>query len=371
MMDEKVSVQALEVKQDGKTPLYSFYIKASQILEVADISRIKKDTTGTLLGYQRGQAKSHVKEIIDYLNSDGVLFPNSIILAMSSEASFREGQESQGTDPECKPGVLDIPTKSVGEKVAWIVDGQQRTLALADSDSHSMMVPVTGFISDDFEVHRTQFLLVNKAKPLSKGLIYELLPEINGPVPASWNNDSIASELCNRVNEDPGSPFYGLIIRETTDKKENKKAVIIANSLMHVIKQSLKGRVGCLYRYKNIATGEVDLEAIKQSLDIYWDAVKETFPDAWGIPPRKSRLMGGGGFKAMGKLMDRIMIDISPNDPGAKAEICDRLTPIKGYCAWTEGVWEDLGLSWNKVQNTPSHVHALSQMLIGLYEGVE
>ena len=49
----------------------------------------------------------------------------------------------------------------------------------------------------------------------------------------------------------------------------------------------------------------------------YWTAVKKVFPDAWGKPPEKSRLMHGAGVRAMGRLMDRIMPAIDANGPKA------------------------------------------------------
>jgi DGQHR domain-containing protein len=61
--------------------------------------------------------------------------------------------------------------------VAWIVDGQQRSLALAKADNPDIAVPVIGFVSDSLAIRREQFILVNKAKPLPTRLINELLPE--------------------------------------------------------------------------------------------------------------------------------------------------------------------------------------------------
>jgi len=88
-------------------------------------------------------------------------------------------------DKGCSPGSLEIPIREGDKKAAWIVDGQQRTMALAESNQQAMLVPVTAFVTDDFEIHRAQFLLVNKAKPLPKGLINELLPEVNIKLPPS------------------------------------------------------------------------------------------------------------------------------------------------------------------------------------------
>ena len=49
---------------------------------------------------------------------------------------------------------------------------------------------------------------------------------------------------------------------------------------------------GCLFPYRNLATGETDFEGIRRLLLCYWTGVKETFPKAWGKPPKASRLNG-------------------------------------------------------------------------------
>jgi DGQHR domain-containing protein len=57
----------------------------------------------------------------------------------------------------------------------WIVDGQQRCVAIRDARVDSFRVCVTAFITESDEEQRSEFILVHSAKPLPKGLIYELL----------------------------------------------------------------------------------------------------------------------------------------------------------------------------------------------------
>lgn len=369
-MPNKMLVRALKVKQDA-VPVYSFYINSKDILKVADISRIRKDSADKLLGYQRGEVQNHIDEIVEYLNNEKVLFPNAIILAMSSEVQFKQSRGPRVGDGTSFAGVLEIPIKKDSQKVAWIVDGQQRTMALQKCKVMNLMIPVTAFISDDFEIHRTQFLLVNKVKPLPKGLINELLPEVNTTLPPSLAKNKIPSAICNILNKDPESPFRGLIIRQTTDRTNNKTAVITDNGLIQVIRTSLNNVHGCLYQYKNVATGEIDVESIRKVLNLYWMEVKNLFPDAWGKHASKSRLMGGVGIKSMGILMDRIMCNINPNEANVQQKVKKALKPIKPYCAWTDGTWKQLNnCSWRQLQNTASDVKNLSNMLIRVYTGV-
>jgi len=81
-------VRALRVIQGNDIPLYSFYLHGKDILNLAEFSRIKRDVDGKLSGFQRPEAKKHVNEIKRYLDSDNILFPNGIILAISEKVNF-------------------------------------------------------------------------------------------------------------------------------------------------------------------------------------------------------------------------------------------------------------------------------------------
>ena len=117
-----------------------------------------------------------------------------------------------------------------------------------------------------------------------------------------------------------------------------------------------------------MASGETDFEGIWKVLVAYWTAVKQTFPDAWGKPPSKSRLMHGAGLRSMGRLMDRVMSSIDPSSPHALSQVKHELHVIASACRWTSGTWEELGdLHWNEIQNVPRHIRILSSFLIRTY----
>src|SRR6266566_3059944 len=82
--------RALRVEQDHEHPLYMFTLTGDELLEIADISRINRDEDGKLIGYQRPEVRRHIQNIIDYLDSDRVIFPNSVILAVSSSVVFKQ-----------------------------------------------------------------------------------------------------------------------------------------------------------------------------------------------------------------------------------------------------------------------------------------
>ena len=371
MADESIiRRRALRVDQDPKHPLYMMTLSADELLRVADISRVSRDGAGKLLGYQRPEVKKHVKNIIEYLDSGAVIFPNSIILALSPSVSFKESRGPKVDDGIAEAGTLEIPLPGDGEpKPAWIVDGQQRALALSRCARRDFKVPVNAFIADDVQLQKDQFWRINSTKPLPRGLISELLPDVTTVLPPHLAARKAPASLCEMLNSDPESPFRGLIRRSSMTVADRKKAVVTDTVVMKMLEHSLKNPSACLFSFRNIATGETNFAGVRALLLTFWNAVKATFPDAWGLRPEKSRLMHGAGIRAMGLLMDRVMGSIDVNDRRASARVRQELAPLKKVCAWTEGQWGPgvRNLRWDDVENLPGHIQLLASFLIQEY----
>jgi DGQHR domain-containing protein len=265
-------------------------------------------------------------------------------------------------------GILEIPVPKDGEpKPAWIVDGQQRALALAKCKRKNFPVPVNGFVADEVELQRDQFLRVNNTRPLPTGLITELLPEVSTNLPARMAAKKVPSAICDWLGRAPDSPFHGLV-RRSSDGGKRPSAVVTDTSLIKVIEESLSSTSGCLFPYRNIATGETDGDGITAVLVAYWTAVRRVFPDAWGKSAALSRLMHGAGIRAMGRLMDRVMAGVNGRSPKAADAAEKELRLVAPVCRWTAGEWEGLNdLPWDEVQNTPRHIRVLSNHLIRAY----
>jgi len=361
--------RATKLEQTPEGAIYQFALTGEELLAVADISRISRDDAGKLIGYQRPEVKHHVQDIIDYLNGDHVLFPHAVIVAFSSRAKFTSSRGPGVNDGLSSSGTLTIPVpKGSQPKPGWIVDGQQRSLAVSKSKRPNLPIPICAFITDDVEIQREQFLRINNSKPLPKGLVTELLPEVRVPISASTSASRLPSALVNSLNQDKDSPFLGLIKRTSSSKDDKKKAVIPDGPLIKVLRESLISPSGCLFPYRNVATGEADIEAIWTTVLVYWTAVRNTFPEAWGKPPSQSRLMHSAGLWSMGRLMDRIMPNISLRTGNPLLAVQTELELIRPLCRWTSGNWEELnGLEWNRLENVSRHVRALSNLIVRAY----
>ena len=58
------------------------------------------------------------------------------------------------------------------------------------------------------------------------------------------------------------SPFHGMIRRSSTLRMSARKAVVTDTSLVKAIEESLNSTAGCLFPYRNMATGETDIDAV-------------------------------------------------------------------------------------------------------------
>ena len=368
---DEIVVRALHATQGAGVDVFAFFMRGADIVRIADISRIGRDEQERLHGFQRPEIRSHVKGIVEYLDQGSVLFPNAIILAMSPAVRFAasRGTRPTGDEGTSQTGTLRIPLYEEGKRIAWIVDGQQRSLALSQADNKTILVPVIGFVSDRLDVQREQFILVNKAKPLPIRLIDELLPETTGAVlPRELSLRKIPSELCGLLGRDPHSPLFQLIKRPSDGKAINT-AVVNDSAVINMIRSSINNPLGALAAFRVTTHGrdDADVESMYRVLVTFWSAVKNVFPDAWGKDPRQSRLMHSAGILAMGVLMDRIFARLPPK---SDIETVEReLRKVALTCRWTEGTWQSIGVKWNEIQNTPRDIRRLQTVLVQAYIG--
>jgi DGQHR domain-containing protein len=349
--------------------VYLFALTAAQLEQIADVARVRRTDKGRLDGYQRSIAKEHVANIATYLNSEDPLFPNGLIIALPSSVRFDKRRGPGNDDGAAVAGELFIPIPGTDEpKPGWIVDGQQRWMALARATRRDFSVPIAAFVADTVEMQREQFIRVNSVKPLDKGLVTELLPEVSLSISPRLTAKKIPSALVELLNTKEDSPFRGLIRRPSMSPTERKAAVVQDTSLVSALEESLTTANGSLFPYRNLATGELEIDSIWWTIVTYWSAVRDVFPDAWGKPAAQSRLMHGVGIRAMGRLMDKMMSSLDPADPTGPDRVRSSLELIAPHCCWTSGAWAELNdLPWNDLENTPRHIRTLSNLLVRMY----
>jgi DGQHR domain-containing protein len=360
-------VHAVRFNQ-GDNVVYCFALPGKMITNIADFSRVKRNEKDKLEGFQRKEIQAHVNQITDYLDRGHALFPNAIILALGPQLLFTKarGTKVEQAIPGLESGRLHIPTGDDEDRVAWIVDGQQRSLALAKSKNGDLLVPIIAFESSSLDIQRQQFILVNRAKPLNQRLINELLPETEDAyLPRNIAINKIPSELCNLLDSTPKSPFYNRVNRMS--KKNERNDMITDSAIIHMIKERINLPTGALTHFKGYKTANTDINGMLKVLIAYWGAVAETFPEAWKLPPDKSRLTHSVGIRAMGTLMDRISSRVRLQDKDLKTAFSRELALIASRCAWTSGKWPMIDADWNSIEMTTKSLNQLSSVINTIY----
>ena len=350
----------------GRHSRLSFFMPLSEVERIAEISHVGRGNAPLVQGFQRREIRTHVRGIMRHLDEGKALLPNAIVLALSPEVRFvrARGPVQSGVPQNVDAGVLNIPIRPEGQRGAWVIDGRV-AFALGERNARSLPVRVIGFVSNDINVMRDQFILVNEARPLPTRLIQELLPETGELIsPRPLSARKIPSQLCDLLNRDPGSPFYKLIKRISAP--DSASAVVSDTAIVTMIRNSINNPLGALARFRTSDEGAPHIQSMYRILTTYWSAVKDVFKEAWGLPPNTSRLMHSTGIQSMGVLMDRIYLRRAGKRNEHQA-IRDDLQKMSSACHWTEGEWEGLGLAWNEIQNLHKDIRRLSDELVYIY----
>ncbi len=351
------------MQQGRERRLYTFAVDGKELPKFTTVSRVRRDER-QIAGYQRPEVLSHVAAIRSYVETASPMIPNAIVVAFDTRVRFESSATRVSNNGYVTSGTLIVPVDEDlpdEDKPGWIVDGQQRCAAVREADVDAFPLCVTAFITASAGEQRAQFILVNSTKPLPKGLVYELLPSTEGPLPPALMRKRFPSFVLERLNFDQDSPFHRLIQTPTTPD-----GVVRGNSILRMVENSLTD--GCLYYYRDPDTGSGDIEEMLLILKSFWWAVQKVFEEAWGLSPRLSRLMHGVGIASLGYLMDAITEEhIIRGMLPEEADYAAELEPLRDECAWTVGHWQFGPHSerrWNELQNTHKDIKLLSGHLL-------
>ena len=358
-MSAIIRVPALATEQSPGKTLYQFAIDGKQLVRFATVSRIHRNHENHVRGYQRPEARLHIRSIQKYIESESPMIPNGIVIAFDARVTFEPSDPTSGVGGF---GYLVIPLDEV-DVPGWIVDGQQRAAAVREAEVPEFNILATAFITDSATEQREQFILVNSTKPLPKSLIHELLPGTDTLLPPGLARRKVSTALLEELNRDPASPFHWRIQTPT-----NPDGVIKDNSVLKMLDNSIKD--GYLYTYRDPVDGSGDLVAMAAVVNAYWSAVREVFPEAWYSVPRRSRLVHGAGIVAMGYLMDAVADRLHPDGVASSARFEAEIRRISAGCRWTRGEWHLPNgemRQWNHFQNVGRDIQILGDHIVSLY----
>jgi DGQHR domain-containing protein len=368
MIDSRhLRLPALEIRQSNNRTLYCFAVDGKLLPSFTTISRLRRMPDSQLQGYQRPEVISHIAEIRRYLESPDPMIPNAIVVAFNRKVQFHVSPLSDRIAAGTRMGTIIIPIDpnlAEEDKPGWVVDGQQRIAAIREAQIEKFQICVIAFITDDLQDQKKQFILVNSTKPLPKGLIYELLPSTEGMLPTSLQRRRFPAFLMERLNHDEDSPFNALIQTPT-----NHKGLVKDTSILKMCENSLND--GVLHRFRHLNGGWEDSETMLNVLKNFWRAVAKVFKEAWGLPPRRSRLMHGAGIISLGFIMDAIADRHSLTTIPTEDVFLEDLQYLYPICRWSHGYWDfssGIQRKWNDIQNTPKDIQLLANYLLSQYK---
>ena len=343
LAQSSLTFSAIKARQSQEHTVLSFAATASDLQRIASISRVARSEQGELSGFQRPQIATHINEIRDYLEKDTAVLPNPIVLAFTKRVSVVENT----------PGVCKVTIDISYGPPGLVVDGQQRFTALSQIENKGFEVFVSALICEDESELRRQFVLINNTRPLSKSLIYELLPSVDG-LPKRFSGRSLAAELTARLNYDPESSLRGLIHQHT-----NPTGIISDTAIQRVIMNSASD--GMIREFMRKPDGR---DKAFTMVSEFYAAVRQVFRAEWeGQTSRSSRLVHGAGIVALGDVMETLALIEGAE---TRRDFAKGLGSLVGRTAWTSGEW-DFGNGdlrhWKAVQNVSRDIEKLRSYL--------
>ena len=215
-MGDSKFINALRVNQ----PFGEFFIisiSAKDLLDVTFSDVLRYDDEKKLRGSQRLlEEKKRIVEIRDYINSQDLAFPNSIIISANfNEAGFIEDDDNikwkihKSNDDVYK---IEIPSK---KKLAAIIDGQHRLKGFEYASdvrkNTELLVSVYFDLPTPYQAYLFATINYNQ-KPVNKSLALEQFGYLTDLTPAvGWSPELLSVYLTRNINQDRDSSFFNHI----------------------------------------------------------------------------------------------------------------------------------------------------------------
>ncbi|MDY7231538.1 DGQHR domain-containing protein [Hyalangium rubrum] len=351
---ERLRLIAVEADLGNEERRFQFTCEARLIRSIARIDRLDS-LAGT--GNQRGEIEKHVAEIAQGI-SNGTQIPNSVLLVLQEDRVVEPEAEDEAPESfiRIKPlsefttvpiphqanmmaqrfrtVELDFPFRRAAfdeEKSAVLVDGQQRTaaLALVDVDKvKAFQISVNANVGDADAAKRV-FMIANSTQKIETQFSRALLASMDDQSVGYLQKERARALAAKALAlDDPSSPFKGLI--QYPGVKNDKRPPIAYNSLFQVVSTFANSSVDFGENPERLAS------VVKRSYEL----VKKVWPVAWGQKPKDSRLMHGAGLRAMAFLLANKLEQLFSNhgdldSPELWSDLEASLTRLRTRVVWS------------------------------------
>lgn len=207
-----MEVKAIKVVQ----PLGEFYIakiKARELLKISTSSVARYDKDGNLKGNQRPLDPKRLKAIANFIMSDEMSFPTSILIAANID---RDGKIIENIEDRWnvkQTDFTDIYNLIIPDKVtSLVIDGQHRLNAFNYADSNCLDIELICSIFIDLPNPYQAYLFATingNQKRVDKSLALELFGfDVENEPQNTWSPEKLAVYFTRKFNFTKGSPLY-------------------------------------------------------------------------------------------------------------------------------------------------------------------
>lgn len=171
----RITLPALRTELPKSVTVFSFFMRAHDLLELAYVSRLETRSPGA---YQRLLKKDKLNQIAEFL-ADGGYFKNNIIVGLDYRPYFRRTSDAKQHLYEALPGYVTL--KRIPASL-WVVDGQHRLFGFTrgSDQARQTAVPVIAILdSGDTSDQARTFVDINKNQtPISPDVLWALYSEV-------------------------------------------------------------------------------------------------------------------------------------------------------------------------------------------------
>lgn len=207
-----MEVKAIKVVQ----PLGEFYIakmKARELLKISTSSVARYDKDGNLKGNQRPLDPKRLKAIANFIMSDEMSFPTSILIAANIDRDGKIIEDIEDRWNVKQTGSTDIYNLIIPDKVtSLVIDGQHRLNAFnfAEKSCKDIELVCSIFIDLPNPYQAYLFATINgNQKRVDKSLALELFGfDVENEPQNTWSPEKLAVYITRKFNFSKGSPLY-------------------------------------------------------------------------------------------------------------------------------------------------------------------
>jgi DNA phosphorothioation-associated DGQHR protein 1 len=207
-----MKISAIKISQ----PLGDFYItkiKARDLLRISTSSVLRYDKQGLLVGNQRPLKQERLKAIANYIKSEEMCFPTSIIIAANiNDLGLIEDGENRWSINHIQNDVYDLVIPDCNKKTSLIIDGQHRLNSFIFTPEKYQDIELVCSIFFDLPSPYQAYLFATingNQKRVDKSLALEMFGfNVDNEPANTWSPEKLAVFLTRKFNFSVNSPLY-------------------------------------------------------------------------------------------------------------------------------------------------------------------